>query len=359
MHKKDPKKAVILNKYRRRFRKFILITGVITTLLAAYLLWYYVRITKPVISLGEQKSCFFHIHTGSSFNAVKDSLVKKGYLTDPDAFVWLSRKKQYDVHVKPGRYRLTNGMPNNALVNMLRSGLQETVPVIIQNVRTRAELAGRIGRRLEVDSAQLIRLFNDPSYLRKYHLSPVNVLTLFIPNTYDFYWNTSGDQLFERMSREYERFWTPRRKQAADSLHLTTAQVVTLASIIEKETNKTDEKRLIAGVYFNRLKKQIPLQADPTVIFAWNDFKIKRVTKRHTEINSPFNTYTRTGLPPGPICLPSISSVDAALHPANHAYIYFCAREDLSGYHNFAADLETHNKNARRYQKALDKLNIR
>jgi UPF0755 protein len=342
-----------------RFRLIIFVTAAILVFCAFILTHFYLRITKPVISLGEKKSSFFYIHTGSGFQAVKDSLIKQGYLTDPDAFEWLAKRKKYVQHVKPGRYRLTNGMRNNALVNLLRSGMQETVPVIIQNVRTPAELAGRIGKKLEVDSLQLIRKFKDPGYLGRYNLAPPTLLVLFIPNTYDFYWNTSEDQLFKRMAQEFERFWNTQRKRAADSLHLTVAQVITLASIIEKETNKNDEKRIIAGVYLNRLKKGIPLQADPTVIFAWNDFRIKRVTKKHTEIKSPYNTYVRTGLPPGPICLPSISSIDAALHPANHSFIYFCAKEDLSGYHNFAADLDTHNSNARRYQKALDKLNIR
>ena len=250
-------------------------------------------------------------------------------------------------------------MHNNTLINLLRSGRQEPVRVTIQNVRTRDELAGKIGRNLEVDSARLVKLFNDPAYLAKFDISPPTLFVLFIPDTYEFYWNTSGDQLFKRIYQEYQHFWTSRRRQMADSLHLSVAQVVTLASIVEKESNKNDEKPVIAGVYLNRLKKQIPLQADPTVIFAWNDYRIRRVLKMHTEIKSPYNTYLCAGLPPGPICLPSIASVDAVLHAANHGYFYFCAREDLSGYHNFASSLEEHNRNARRYQKALDKMNIK
>jgi UPF0755 protein len=250
-------------------------------------------------------------------------------------------------------------MQNNALVNLLRSGSQETVQVTIQNVRTRAELAGRIGRRLEVDSVHLFRMFSDRDYLTRFGLTPTTLFTLFIPDTYDFFWNTSGDQLFQRMAREYDRFWNTARKRQADSLRMTIAEIVTLASIVEKETNKNDEKPVIAGVYLNRLMKDIPLQADPTVVFAWNDFTIRRVSKMQTGIKSPYNTYYRTGLPPGPICLPSVASIEAVLHPAKHSYIYFCARDDLSGYHNFATDLEGHNRNARKYQKALDKMNIR
>jgi UPF0755 protein len=333
--------------------------GILLILVAFALLWYYFLVTKPIIDLKGKKSCYFYIHTGSGFGAVKDSLVKKGYLTDPEKFEWLARRKHYDGNIKPGRYRLLNGMHNNTLINLLRSGRQEPVRITIQNVRSSEELAGKIGRNLEVDSTRLNKLFNDRVYLAKFGISPPTLFVLFIPDTYEFYWNTSGDQLFNRIYQEYKHFWTPRRRQMADSLHLSVAQVVTLASIVEKESNKNDEKPVIAGVYLNRLKKQIPLQADPTVIFAWNDYRIRRVLKTHTEIKSPYNTYLCAGLPPGPICLPSMASIDAVLHAVNHAYYYFCAREDLSGYHNFAINLEEHNRNASKYQKALDKMNIK
>ncbi len=333
--------------------------GAVILLAAVIALWFYTRATKPVIAIHGKKSCYFYIRTGEGFAAVRDSLVKKGYLTDPEAFEWLAKKKNYDQHVKPGRYRLANGMRNNSLVNMLRSGRQEPVRITIQNVRTREDLAGKIGRQLEVDSLQLIKLFTDRNYLAGYGIKPATLFVMFTPDTYEFYWNTSGDQLFKRMQHEYRHFWTARRMFLADSLHLSVPEVVTLASIVEKESNKNDEKPIIAGVYLNRLKKRIPLQADPTVIYALNDYRIRRVLKIHTEIKSPYNTYLNAGLPPGPICLPSAASVDAVLHAANHPYFYFCAKEDLSGYHNFAAGLSEHNRNAVRYQKALDKMNIR
>ncbi len=334
-------------------------SGVAAILVMIAIAWFYLRITKPVISLHGKKTTYFYIKTGSTFRAVKDSLVKKEYLTDPGSFEWLSMRKHYNRLVKPGRYRLINGMRNNALVNLLRSGKQEPVRIVIQNLRTSEDLAGKIGRQLEVDSVQLCKLFHDAAYLARFHLSPSTLLVLFIPDTYDFFWNTSGDQLFKRMQDEYNHFWDPYRKHLADSLRLTVEEVVTLASIVEKESNKNQEKPSIAGVYLNRLKKQIPLQADPTVIFAWNDYRIKRVLKAHTEIISPYNTYLHAGLPPGPICLPSVASVDAVLHAANHSFYYFCAKEDLSGYHNFATTLEEHNRNAKRYQQALNKMNIR
>jgi len=315
--------------------------------------------TRTMIDLQGKESAYFYIHTGSDFNAVGDSLLKNGYLNDRGAFEWLSRRKHYDQHVKAGRYILKDRMSNNALVNLLRSGRQVPVRIVIQNLRSREELAGRIGRQLEVDSARLIRMFKDPRYLSSFGITPPTLLVLFIPNTYEFFWNTSGEQLFDRMNNEYKRFWTPKRIKLADSLRLTIPEVVTLASIIEKESNKNDEKPVIAGVYLNRIKKKIPLQADPTIIFAWNDYTIRRVLNTHLKINSPYNTYLRTGLPPGPICLPSVASVDAVLHATSSSYLYFCAKEDLSGYHNFARDLADHNRNAKKFQQALNKLKIR
>ncbi|MEI7662802.1 MAG: endolytic transglycosylase MltG [Bacteroidota bacterium] len=337
----------------------LILGAAILLILAFALLRLYVSTTRAMIGLNGEQKCYFYIHTGSDFNSVRDSLVKKGYLRHPRDFEWLARRKHYNDKVRAGRYLLTEGMTNAALVNMLRAGKQEPLRVTIQNLRNPQELAGLLGRHLEVDSSRLARLFNDNGYLAKFGSSPATVFTLFIPNTYEFFWNTSGDQLMTRMAFEYKRFWSPLRRQKADSMGMTIPEVVTMASIVEKESNKNDEKPVIAGVYINRLKKHIPLQADPTVIFAWNDFTIRRVLKLHTQLNSPYNTYVNTGLPPGPICLPSIASIDAVLHAQPHAYLYFCAREDFSGYHNFAGTLDEHNRNARRYQHALDMRKIK
>jgi UPF0755 protein len=186
----------------------------------------------------------------------------------------------------------------------------------------------------------------------------MQAFVLFIPNTYDFFWNTSADQFIRRMAEEQKKFWNSSRKEKAENAGLDIKNVIILASIVEKETVKDKEKPLIAAVYMNRLKKNWPLQADPTLIYAWNDFSIKRVLNKHKEIDSPYNTYLHTGLPPGPICLPSVSSIDAVLNHAANDFIYFCAKEDLSGYHNFAVTLDEHNRNAARYQAALKKLNI-
>lgn len=330
----------------------IMITGIAA-------LRFYIFVTRHNVSLHGKPYSYLYIKTGSNFHDVTKTLTGNGYLRHEKSFEWLARRKHYDIKVKAGRYRLTEGMSNNELVNLLRSGRQEPVRITIQNVRTKEDLAGKIGRHLETDSSALIRVFNDTRFLDRYELTPASLFVIFLPNTYEFFWNTSADQLFARMLHEQRRFWTSGRIKKAARLNLTIAEIVTLASILEKETNKKDEKPVMAGVYINRLKKRIPLQADPTVIYAWNDYTINRVLTKHTEIRSPYNTYLNTGLPPGPICIPSISSVDAVLNYEQHDYLYFCAKEDFSGYHNFAATLAGHNRNAKRYQNELDKLKIK
>jgi UPF0755 protein len=204
-----------------------------------------------------------------------------------------------------------------------------------------------------------MKTFSNQILLDRFGVTPLTLFVLFIPNTYELYWNTSGELMLEKMAREYKRFWTDERRRRADSLNLTIAEVVTMASIVEKETNKDSEKPIIAGVYINRIKIRMLLQADPTVIFAWQDFTIRRVMKKHTELQNPYNTYLTPGLPPGPICLPSIASIDAVLNAQKHNYIYFCAKDDLSGFHNFAATLDEHNRNAHKFQTALNRRNIR
>jgi len=337
---------------------FIVIVITFILIIAAAARYFY-QVTFPMIHIKDGKAAYFYIHTGAGFEAVKDSLVKGGFLEDPEMFEWLSKRKHYDSHVKPGRYRLIDDMSNNLLVNTLRSGRQEPVQVVIQNIRTTTDLAQRLARKLEPGADQLMAVFTDQGILARYNVSAPTLLVLFIPNTYEFYWNSTPIQILDRMKQEYRKFWNETRRMKADSLHLRIDQIVTLASIVEKESNKNDEKPVIAGVYLNRLRIGMPLQADPTLIFAWNDYTIKRVMKKHTEIKSPYNTYLHTGLPPGPICLPSMASIDAVLKAGKHNFLYFCAKEDLSGYHNFATDLIGHTINARKYQRALNKLNIK
>jgi UPF0755 protein len=320
---------------------------------------YYRIFFQANVSAGEPAGTYLFIPTGADFEKVKALLAEKRLLMDLKSFEAVAVKKKYDAKVKPGRYRIIDGMSNNELVNLLRSGIQDPVKVLIQNARNVNELAGKVAGQIEADSASLLTLLNDPGYLREFGASPSTVFALFIPNTYEFFWNTTADQFIRRMYMERQKFWNDDRLTKMSQEGLDIPEVITLASIVEKETARNSEKTVIAGIYMNRLRKNWPLQADPTLIFAWNDYSIKRVLNRHKEIDSPYNTYKHAGLPPGPICLPSISSIDAVLNYDKNPFMYFCAKEDLSGYHNFSVTLAEHNRNAERYQAALKRLNIR
>lgn len=265
----------------------------------------------------------------------------------------LAEYKKLDKKYKPGRYRITANMSNNALVNMFAGGRQIPVKITFNNIRTRKELAERVGEQLECGKDSLLNLLNDEKTAEKYGLNKDNFLVLFIPNTYEFYWNTSANQFVSRMHSEWKNFWTADRLKKAKSIGLTPAEVSVLASIVKGETNKSNEMDEIAGVYINRLKKGWKLQADPTVIFGIGDFTITRVLKKHLEYDSPYNTYIHEGLPPGPIILPDATVIDKVLNYSHHDYMYFCAKEDFSGYHNFAVTSSQHSANARKYQQAL------
>jgi UPF0755 protein len=298
-----------------------------------------------------------YIRHGDSFEQVFSKLKEMSVLGDTTSFRWVAARKGYGKVIRPGKYLLKDGMSNNALINMLRSGRQQTVKVRVGNFRTRAELAGKIGMLLEADSSGIMTLLNDPGTMSVYGLTPVNSLGMFLPDTYDFYWSTTAKQFIERMFRVFLKFWNEARRREASNKGLTPVEATILASIVEKETNLKSEKPLIASVYLNRLKAGIPLQADPTVIYAWNDYSIRRVLTRHTQLPSPFNTYYIKGLPPGPICIPSKSSIDAVLQAPKSSYYYFCAKEDFSGSHVFASTLKEHSRNACKYQEAYSRLN--
>ena len=275
------------------------------------------------------------------------------------SFEWVAYRKHYKDKVRPGRYKIITGMSNNELVNLLRAGKQEPVKVRFQNIRNIEDFSGKISKQIEADSISLLNLLRNSSYLKKFDVNPLTSFILFIPNTYEFFWNTSAEQFMERMYREKKKFWNEDRIKQSRRIGFDLTQVVILASIVEKETAKDSERPMVAGVYMNRLHKNWPLQADPTIIFAWNDYSMKRVYNKHTRINSPYNTYKNTGLPPGPICLPSISSIISVLNYSKHNYMFFCARDDLSGFHVYSVTLDEHNRNAKKYRSAISKLNIR
>jgi UPF0755 protein len=240
------------------------------------------------------------------------------------------------------------------LVNLLRSGEQEPVKLVFNEARTKQDFLEVVNNQIEADKDELQSLMSDDDFLKEYGLNSKNVLTLFIPNTYEFYWNTSAHLFIDRMAKENEKFWTKNRIQKAQKLGLTKAEVSILASIVQQESRVVDEQPVIAGVYLNRIKKGMHLQADPTVIFAIGDFTIKRVLNVHLDFDSPYNTYKYAGLPPGPICLPYSTTIDAVLNRKPHNYIYFCAKEDFSGRHNFAANIAEHDRNAAKFRRALN-----
>ena len=323
---------------------------------SAYLAYW--AIYKPNVNLNGRQSTYLYIPTGAGFEKVKELLYSQNFIQNHSTFEWLAEQKNYKRKVKPGKYFILSNMNNNQLIDLLRSGKQEPVKVIFTFARTKKELAKKINEQLEADAEQLEDLLNDADFLKTYGLNVENSMSLIIPNTYEFYWNTSAKKFIERMAQEYRKFWNEERKAKAKNIGLSQTEVSVLASIVQQESFIDKEKPIIAGVYMNRLHKRMPLQADPTLIWAVGDFSIKRVTSAYFKIDSPYNTYKNLGLPPGPICLPSVVSMDAVLNYKKHNYLYFCAREDFSGYSNYAATYEAHLKNARKYQQALNKRNI-
>jgi UPF0755 protein len=345
-----------------RFRKFTgthliyiaLVVVIVITL--AIGLTIYNRMFRSNVSLTEDK--YLYINTGSDFKSVLKEIQDNKLVIDLESFIKTSESFNYTTRIKAGRYRIKPGMSNREMVKMLLSALQTPVKVTFNNFRTPEQLAGKISHQIEADSISLLGLFNNPETLTKYGFKKETLISMFIPNTYEFYWNTNADGFFNKMKKAYDLFWTEERKAKAKAIELSPDEVATLASIIEEETIKRDERARIAGVYINRLRKHMPLQADPTIKFALGDFSIRRIWTKYLEVKSPYNTYKNAGLPPGPINCPSISSIDAVLNYESHQYLYFCAKDDFSGYHVFAKTLAEHNRNADNYQKALNKERI-
>lgn len=314
----------------------------------------------PAVRLpNNAQDTFVLVPRGATLQQVLDTLTEKGVVRHKAFFVFLARVLHYyDENVHSGRYRIKNRMGYLHLIRVLRSGRQEPLWLYWRRFRLPSEVAGFFGRHLELDSAELIALMNDEKFLAQWGLTPHTVIAIFIPDKYQFWWNTTAEELIERMYHEYREFWTHKRIEKAQALGLSPMEVMILASIVEEETYRDDEKPRIAGVYLNRLRRHLPLQADPTVRFAVGDFSIKRVGGWHLRVNSPYNTYLYKGLPPGPICTPSTKSIEAVLNAEKHDYLYFCARADFSGYHDFSRTYREHQKCARRLRDALTQRGI-
>lgn len=348
-------------KRRLSVRTKILIVLALTIITAGGVIAYqlYKIIYAPNVYLIDKTYSYVYIPSGSTYADVIELLKEKEILLNMEHFDRVARKKNYPNHVYSGKYKVEHGMSNNELVNLLRSAKQTPVNVIFNNIRTKEQLAGRIAEQLEADSTALIDLLNNSDYLETFGLNVVNILVMFIPNTYEFYWDTSAESFMKRMQREYKRFWNSDRVEKAKRMALTPVEVSVLASIVQAETSHYDEMPRIAGVYINRLRRNMLLQADPTVVYAWGDFSLRRVLYKHLEIDSPFNTYRVAGLPPGPINLPEARTIESVLNYENHNYLFFCAKDDFSGYHVFAKTHREHINNARRYQQALNRKRIR
>ena len=300
-----------------------------------------------------------NIHTGWTAEQVYAEMEEKDLIKNMSTLKMLLNRGKYAAHVHPGHYVFTAGMNNLAIAKMLRGGHQTAVKLTFNNIRTKAELAGEIAQVLEIDSTEFLSQLNDSAYLSSKGFTKDNAICLFIPNTYELYWNTSSEKLLQRMNKEYKAFWNNARTEKARKLGLNSKQVITLASIVQSEQQvHSDERNIIAGLYLNRLKKGMKLESDPTVVYAVGDFSIRRVLDIHKQIDSPYNTYMHEGLPPGPILIPDISSIDAVLNPDHNNFIFMCAKEDFSNYHNFTDDYNVHLKNARLFRAALDKRNI-
>ncbi len=307
----------------------------------------------------QDEDTYLYISDNDQFEDVLAQIKDRSILISNFTFKLLAKQIKYDQKIRTGRYKITPGMSNFVLLRKLRGGKQDPVKLVINNIRTKEQLAGKLSSMIMADSLSLIKALNDSVFLKQYDLNPYNAVIIFIPNTYEVFWDTDTEELFERMKKEFNAFWDEERLTKAAAIPMTQTEVMTLASIVEEETNKKKEHPIIAGLYINRLKINMPLQACPTIRFALNDYSINRVLIKHLKVKSPFNTYKNNGLPPGPIRLPSPATIDAVLNYEKHNYLFMTAKETLNGEHNFAVTYAEHSINAKKYQQELNRLGIK
>lgn len=344
---------------RRTLKPLLLILVVLAVSGALVLRSFYNRIYKPNVHISSDDRSILYIPTGSDFSDVMKILLKNDLISNEASFRWVAERMNYIDRVLPGRYRISDRMNNRELITLLRSGIQEPVNVTFNNIRNSEQLASVVARQIEADSSAITGLLKNREFMTSLEIPEGDPVVMFIPNTYEFYWNTSAKEFLQRMAREYHSFWNENRVAQARRIGLTRYEVSTLASIVDKETNMNDEKARIAGVYMNRYNRGWKLEADPTLVFASGDDNINRVLNVHKEIDSPYNTYMYSGLPPGPICVPSVSALLAVLEYERHEFMFFCAKHDFSGYHSFARTYSQHLVNARKFQNELNRRNIR
>jgi len=330
-------------------KKTLLVILLILICMLAFAAW---RLFGSNTNFTEDKKSFY-IKTGSNFNEVMKQLQQQNIIKNPGTFKLIAQQLKYDKNIKAGRYLIDKGSSIYRVAKILKSGRQTPINLVIKKLRTREDLAQKIAANFECDSTAVIDFLNNNDTLLKFGLDTNTAMVAIIPNTYTISWNSSPAKIFKKLFSEQEKFWTEERKKKAAVLNLSVKQVYTLASIVEEESNNEEDKGKIASVYLNRMETGMRLSADPTVIFALKDFSIKRVYKKYTEYGSPFNTYLNSGLPPGPICTPSIKTIDAVLNAPATSYLYFVAQPNLTGYSNFAATYQEHLVFAKQYQQWL------
>lgn len=333
------------------------ILAIVVLLLAGTALWGYRLVLAP--NFGKAETVYVYIDSKKDFDELCSQLEDSAGCRNIGSFRQLATLFEYPAAMRTGRYAVEPGMDNYRLLNHLRHGRQAATRITFNNIRLKEELAERLGNQLMVGKDELLALLNDSAYCDSLGFALPTIASLFIPNTYEVYWNIPARKLVEKMQKEYHRFWNQGRLDKARALSLTPIEVATLASIVEEETAASDEYPIVAGLYLNRLRIGMPLQADPTVKFAVGDFSLKRILHEHLETDSPYNTYKYAGLPPGPLRVPTIKGMDAVLNRMQHNYLYMCAKEDFSGRHNFAATMDEHIRNANRYRAELNRRNIK
>jgi len=344
----------------KRLLKRCLITVIIVLCIVICVIcggWGYYFFLYP--NFDATRTTYIYIYPEKDFKHLCLQLQDSAQCLNINSFREVARILKYPDNMRTGRYAVEPGTNNYDLLNNLRRGQQVPVRITFNNIRLKEDLTNRLSEQLMITSHELNALLDDPSYCESLGFTPVTIKAMFIPNTYEVYWNISAERLVERMKREYDAFWTEDRRNMARQIRLTPLEVSILASIVEEESAVADEYPTIAGVYINRLYRGIPLQADPTVKYAWGNFAIQRFLYEHLQIDSPYNTYLYTGLPPGPLRIPSTIGLESVLNYQKHNYLYMCAKEDFSGRHNFAVTLSEHNRNAERYHAELNRRGIR
>ncbi len=339
----------------KKLKIFILLFSLVSAMFSYYV-WQVFKTPNFRVEANQPFELF--IPEKASYETVLDTLKKHDLVRDQLSFRFLAKVLNYPEKIRPGRYIIHSEMGNWELLRKLRNGRQDAYKVVINNFRLKEDMAGRIANQTDYDSAAIYAILDSTELMQQWGFNSETSPAIFVPNTYEVNWTTSFSEFLTKMNRAYEKFWTTKRKSEAEKLGLTPVQVSILASIVYGESKNSKEQARVAGVYWNRLQINMPLQADPTVVFAWKDFTIKRVTSKYTALNSPYNTYRNTGLPPGPISIVPSDVIDRVLNLEHHQFLYFCAKEDFSENHSFAVTYKEHMQNATNYQNALDQRKI-